>query len=530
MSSVTFPTAIGGDGSTVSDDDNATTGLRNGGWRTRFIPCFTNLVNIANYMVSYTAQTSTFATPPPMGSTTPNTGAFTRVTVTGSTAPVNGLYLPATNALGFATNSTERVRIDSSGNVGIGTSSPGVKLDVSGAARGTDVIGSTRLRVVSGVTSVHWLSSINDLIGSGSTTDAAFGAYGSFNWYPNNGTTLAMKLDSSGNLGIGTSSPGTKLDIGSGTLRIKNATGDTGGLLIYQAASDTSTIFNYYSGPLVFGTGNAEKMRLDSSGNLGLGVTPSGWSGGNAGFQTPYGWIVGNNQVNLLCNTYYNAGTKYVQNGYASGIQMSTSGGIVFSLAGNNTSGAGANSVFTAAMTLDSSGNLLVGKTATDNSERLGVKSSGSTNSTYAVRVDNSAATAMFMVRDDGYVRSPTTYNLTGGTANVVIDANGFFTRATSSLRYKKDVVDYDKGLEIVNLLRPVYYKSSVAGADGTIPDTQFAGMIAEEIDVLGLSEFVEYGPDGEVESIRYGNMVSLAFKAIQELSAELNELKKRIN
>ena len=54
--------------------------------------------------------------------------------------------------------------------------------------------------------------------------------------------------------------------------------------------------------------------------------------------------------------------------------------------------------------------------------------------------------------------------------------------------------------------------------------------MIAEEIDVLGLSEFVEYGPDGEVESIRYGNMVSLAFKAIQELSAELNELKKRIN
>jgi hypothetical protein len=50
--SVTFSTAIGGDGSTVTDDDNATTGLRDGGWRTRFVPCFTNQVSIANYVVT----------------------------------------------------------------------------------------------------------------------------------------------------------------------------------------------------------------------------------------------------------------------------------------------------------------------------------------------------------------------------------------------------------------------------------------------------------------------------------------------
>ena len=50
--SVTFSTAIGGDGSTVTDDNNATTGLRDGGWRTRFVPCFTNQVAIANYVVN----------------------------------------------------------------------------------------------------------------------------------------------------------------------------------------------------------------------------------------------------------------------------------------------------------------------------------------------------------------------------------------------------------------------------------------------------------------------------------------------
>lgn len=116
MSSVTFPVAVGGDGSTVSDDDNATTGLRNGGWRTRFVPCFTNLVNIADYVTSYAALTTTYAEPPPIGSTTPNTGAFTRVTVTGSTAPTNGLFLPSSNVLGFSTNSTVRGNFDASGN------------------------------------------------------------------------------------------------------------------------------------------------------------------------------------------------------------------------------------------------------------------------------------------------------------------------------------------------------------------------------------------------------------------------------
>jgi hypothetical protein len=39
---------------------------------------------------------------------------------TGSTVPTNGVYLPAANSVGIATNSSERVRVDSSGNVGIG--------------------------------------------------------------------------------------------------------------------------------------------------------------------------------------------------------------------------------------------------------------------------------------------------------------------------------------------------------------------------------------------------------------------------
>ena len=51
MTAVTFPAEIGGDGSTVSDDSNASTGLANGGHRTRFVPALAQLVQIAAFMV-----------------------------------------------------------------------------------------------------------------------------------------------------------------------------------------------------------------------------------------------------------------------------------------------------------------------------------------------------------------------------------------------------------------------------------------------------------------------------------------------
>lgn len=61
MSSVTFDVAVGGDGSTVTDDNNATTGLRDGGWKTRFVPCFTQQVAVANYIVTKAGEASASA-------------------------------------------------------------------------------------------------------------------------------------------------------------------------------------------------------------------------------------------------------------------------------------------------------------------------------------------------------------------------------------------------------------------------------------------------------------------------------------
>lgn len=101
MSSVTFPTTIGGDGSTVTDDDNATTGLRNGGWRTRFIPCFTNQVNIASTLTNRLltlSDTSASSVAIGLGSKSFTTAKFYNfavgqfVVVASSASPSNYMY------------------------------------------------------------------------------------------------------------------------------------------------------------------------------------------------------------------------------------------------------------------------------------------------------------------------------------------------------------------------------------------------------------------------------------------------------
>jgi len=194
----------------------------------------------------------------------------------------------------------------------------------------------------------------------------------------------AMTLTSTG-LGIGTSSPSQKLTVNGVVASIGPATALTASSFFIDynttlnlgrlAAVGNTTgtaapiYFSQYSSNASVGR---DAVIIDSSGNLGLGVTPSAWSLGKAFEVGGAGNGFLNNGSNTLfttSNAYYNGGWKYGAAGTAT--QYSQNGGVhAWSTAASGTAG---NAItFTQAMTLDASGNLLL-KTTSIGTSAVGV-------------------------------------------------------------------------------------------------------------------------------------------------------------
>ena len=151
----------------------------------------------------------------------------------------------------------------------------------------------------------------------------------------------AMRLDSSGNLGIGTSSipSGFKLYASGGNMLLDNnyvfRQKDTLGnnTLIFNLDSSNNLEFGsgQHSGGMTITTGNAamtfttnssERMRIDSSGNVGIGVTPSTWTsvaGKSLQINNPGNsvWANGSGGLTMSVNAYYNSGWFYQNTGLA---------------------------------------------------------------------------------------------------------------------------------------------------------------------------------------------------------------------
>ncbi len=247
-----------------------------------------------------------------------------------------------------------------------------------------------------------------------------------------------------------------------------------------QGADSNTGMFFPAADTVAIATGGTERMRTDSSGNVGVGVTPSAWSStyravqvGETGSQA----FTANSNY-LVNNAYYSAtGWKFLVSAYTQVYEQNRATGTHIWYTSNSGTAGGTPS-FTQVMTLDASGNL----------------------------------------------RVQAIYNLTtGGAANVHVSADGTLYRSTSSLKYKTDVQDATHGIAEVMALRPVTYKGVNDG------ETVFGGLIAEEVHAAGLTEFVQYAEDGTPDALAYGNMVALAFKAIQEQQALITSLTARI-
>jgi hypothetical protein len=199
-------------------------------------------------------------------------------------AGTTGIRVPSANAISFHTAGTEDVRIDATGNVGIGTSSPTTKLQVEQSTTGD------AFKVARGGNYIV-------MGGSGSGTQyikgyegvVAFGNEfaGVTTFLTNNAER--MRIDSSGNVGIGTSSPGIKLQVvGNGsfsdTLQVFNTpstsahgilfrnTFNTGGSIFSTGAATTNDFVLWVGGSGTQGgiTGNGAGINYSSASDYRL--------------------------------------------------------------------------------------------------------------------------------------------------------------------------------------------------------------------------------------------------------------------
>jgi hypothetical protein len=268
--------------------------------------------------------------------------------------------------------------------------------------------------------------------------------------------------------------------------------------------------------PMAFRTNGAERLRIDTSGNVGIGATPnSGTYNRELTLSSGAGQFCGFTIQNTTTGT--SGGLAASINNTLALLYNRSNDGLLFGT--NNTE----------RMRIDSSGNVSINRTAGIGGARFTVKANTTGTGSWVTFTANTVDSVLFGVLDNGgistgsFTSSP--YNLTtGSAANMFVASDGILYRSTSSLKYKEDVQDATHGLSEVLKLRPVTYKGKNDG------DKVFGGLIAEEVHEAGLSEFVVYrDDDGTPDALNYGNMVSLAFKAIQELKATVDAQAARI-
>jgi hypothetical protein len=443
------------------------------------------------------------------------------------------LYTGITDKLEFNYNGSgnAEVVVDTTGNVGIGTTTPAAPLSFG------SITNDVRIYL------------------RGNTNEFAIGTNGSQTVYAGYaghifqtgsfGGTERMRIDASGNVGIGTSSP--SLENGSGLviynasaprISLKNSTSGTTGLDGVDIAMVSSNAYfhNREAGAVIIGTTGLERMRIDASGNVGINVISPADTFGGSGTLDAAGPLlsrgqIGQHQTNAGVLQYGSNVTTIRSYGATSG-----SGIIAF-----NTGGGGA--ADTERMRIDASGNLLVGDTTA--AARLWVKRTDAgnliggraTNATYTSTVGffgadrNTTDNSFHYI--DCYNYGSSTYRFRVADSGNATNTNNSYG-ALSDVKLKENIIDSGSQWDDIKALRVRKYslKSDSLDAPNKL------GVIAQELESVGMAGLVSESEDRDEEgnnlgtvtkTVAYSVLYMKAVKALQEAMERIETLEAKV-
>ena len=345
-----------------------------------------------------------------------------------------------------------------------------------------------------------------------------------------------------GNVGIGNISPQQRLTVGdgSGSEIISIYAGNSNASAVHFTDTNTSTdyqgfvSYNHSSDALRFGTAETERMRIDSSGNVGINCTSTGAKleikgGGYNSIRIGSNQTANTNkQSGISMNNYEGNGTSIIQT-----FCQNNSNAIYYGSADGGFRGvqkhyfmvnddSDATTGHTQAMMIDADANVLINTTLTNVYTNTTANQGG-------VSIMKTAGGSRLDVARDGSCYTANRPSTTGiihdfrqagvqvGTITITSSATAYNT--SSDYRLKEDLQDF-AGLDMISKI-PVYdfkWKSD---------ESRSYGVMAHELQEV-LPQAVTGEKDAEeMQSVDYSKIVPLLVKSIQELKAEIDRCKQ---
>jgi hypothetical protein len=504
------------------------------------------------------------------GGTPSATAPVTTSAVAGVKSPKPLLTSGSANYIGVFTNATDlgnSVMYQANGNIGVGTTAPLISLDAR--------TGSLPQMGIAGTTD-YLTFFASDVFGPAIYWDPAkdmrFGKGGAGLYNPY-GFVEQMRIQSStGNVGIGTMTPGSKLDV-AGDINLAGNLRKGGALFLhnlgtqntavglgalnpattgsYNTASGFQALFSnttgYYNTASGFQALNSNTTGYNNtaSGAFALSYNTTGgnntasgadalYSNTSGGGNTASGFVAllenttGSNNTASGSQALYNntIGSQNTASGYQA-LLLNTTGGYNtasgYQALQNNTTGGYNTASGYQALQNNTTGydNIALGYYAggqlTTGSNNIMIGNYGSSSDDSTIRIGG-GQTKTFIAGIAGV-------SVTGGAA-VYVNSNGQLGTSLSSRRFKEQITDMGDSSSKLFQLRPVNFFYKPQYDDGS--QLLQYGLIAEEVAKV-YPEMVAYNSDGEIMTVKYQLLAPMLLNEMQKQSRELQEQRETI-